>query len=277
MKHIKFIFGNGPQFMQDMVFGSLLAEAEKDNIYLHVDYSQTEHLKRFDKDTKPEELRNIHGKGFTIYRRWNPLNTVLVDDETELFDRVVIGNVWQFNPHEICTSSDLVFIDGIDEPAIRKELVGRGRYYKRELQGDYIGVNPLNYCIPDDLYLGINPAEKNQLMALSPRTTFMNESDYYDDYLYSWFGHTRIKSGSDCLRHYEILANGCIPLFEDIENVHKNTMRWFPKYEVLELRERWKNYTHNAVKFYFDNKPLIDSMFSVAKRCNYTRLAGYIL
>jgi len=58
---------------------------------------------------------------------------------------------------------------------------------------------------------------------------YSNEKDYYDEYRESYFAITKKKSGWDCMRHYEILANGCIPYFIDIENCPKNTMALCPK------------------------------------------------
>jgi hypothetical protein len=58
---------------------------------------------------------------------------------------------------------------------------------------------------------------------------FDNEQSYYDDYATSVFGHTKQKGGWDCLRHYEILANGCIPYFENIENCPTSIMTFLPK------------------------------------------------
>lgn len=56
-----------------------------------------------------------------------------------------------------------------------------------------------------------------------------NEEDYYNEYKKSLFALTIKKFGWDCLRHYEIIANGCIPYFPNIEQCPKNTMAFFPK------------------------------------------------
>jgi hypothetical protein len=41
------------------------------------------------------------------------------------------------------------------------------------------------------------------------------------------------KSGWDCLRHYEIMMNHCIPLFRDLPECPSLTMTHFPRFEVL--------------------------------------------
>ena len=50
---------------------------------------------------------------------------------------------------------------------------------------------------------------------------FSNEFDYYSDLQSSKFGITTKRAGWDCLRHYEIAANGCIPCFRDLNKKPK--------------------------------------------------------
>lgn len=66
---------------------------------------------------------------------------------------------------------------------------------------------------------------------------FSDEASYYNDYKISLFGSTRKKGGWDCLRHYEILANGCIPWFTDLDKCPPQTMMHFPKDIVLEAMQ----------------------------------------
>lgn len=79
-----------------------------------------------------------------------------------------------------------------------------------------------------------NVPEKKQLLApLIPGdlSTYIynNETDYYNSYKESLFGVTFKKAGWDCMRHYEILACGCIPLFTDLDQCPKNILTLFPK------------------------------------------------
>jgi len=64
--------------------------------------------------------------------------------------------------------------------------------------------------------------------------SYDNEEKYYNEYKKSLFALTSKKFGWDCLRHYEIIANGCIPYFPDIEQCPKNTMVLFPK-ELIKI------------------------------------------
>ena len=46
---------------------------------------------------------------------------------------------------------------------------------------------------------------------------FANEAEYYGDLQASKFGITTKKVGWECLRHYEIAANGSVPCFRDLD------------------------------------------------------------
>jgi hypothetical protein len=46
---------------------------------------------------------------------------------------------------------------------------------------------------------------------------FDNEEDYYKDLQISRFGITTKRAGWDCMRHYEIAANGAVPCFRDLD------------------------------------------------------------
>jgi hypothetical protein len=46
---------------------------------------------------------------------------------------------------------------------------------------------------------------------------FETEADYYHDLQVSRFGITTMRAGWDCLRHYEMAANGCLLCFKDLE------------------------------------------------------------
>jgi hypothetical protein len=48
------------------------------------------------------------------------------------------------------------------------------------------------------------------------RYSFVSESDYYEDLKKSRFGITTKRAGWDCLRHYELAANGCVLCFRDL-------------------------------------------------------------
>lgn len=49
------------------------------------------------------------------------------------------------------------------------------------------------------------------------RYAFENEADYYIDLQFSKFGITTKRAGWDCMRHYEIAANGAVICFKDLD------------------------------------------------------------
>jgi len=49
------------------------------------------------------------------------------------------------------------------------------------------------------------------------------------------FAITKKKAGWDCARHYEIIFNHCLPIFENIESCPKNIMTLLPKNLLFEI------------------------------------------
>jgi hypothetical protein len=94
-------------------------------------------------------------------------------------------------------------------------------------------VYPISFSIPESKIVPSVP-EKTKLYGHivpgDPSTyIFSDEASYAKDYQASLFGYTCKKGGWDCLRHYEILANGCIPWFRDLDACPANTMTHYPK------------------------------------------------
>ncbi len=99
-------------------------------------------------------------------------------------------------------------------------------------------VFPIVFSIPEQKIVQEMPEKTQDFAFLIPGKldTYMydSESDYYNDYQRSYFAITCKKGGWDCLRHYEILANGCIPYFLDLDLCDEKTLFNFPKDLILE-------------------------------------------
>jgi hypothetical protein len=125
----------------------------------------------------------------------------------------------------------------------------RGTYFKRELttatvQRRYFlpvpsrlaerlpfakAIRPIAFSIPEEKIVDAPPPKTKPFGAhiVDPEVAgrvgaatshvFERESDYYGDLQASRFGITTKRAGWDCLRHYEIAANGCVPCFRDLE------------------------------------------------------------
>uniref|UniRef100_A0AB39JBT8 Glycosyltransferase n=1 Tax=Florenciella sp. virus SA2 TaxID=3240092 RepID=A0AB39JBT8_9VIRU len=82
---------------------------------------------------------------------------------------------------------------------------------------------------------------------------FNKENDYYNAYKEAKWGFTKKKNGWDCLRHYEIIANGCLPLFENLENCPESIMSNFPKKLLIEAKNKKDTLTDNEYNYYLKN------------------------
>jgi hypothetical protein len=106
-------------------------------------------------------------------------------------------------------------------------------------------VYPIGFSIHSSKITDEIPEKKRLLAPLIPGNTstyiYHTEKDYYDAYKESYFAITHRKAGWDCMRHYEILACGCIPLFPDLEHCPSKTMTHFPKEIVRQTNQIYHN------------------------------------
>tara|TARA_Y100000816_G_scaffold291681_1_gene283863 strand:- start:514 stop:1380 length:867 start_codon:yes stop_codon:yes gene_type:complete len=109
---------------------------------------------------------------------------------------------------------------------------------------------PIGFCIPAEKIIEYVPVKTKELSVIYPTKnhgsfenyTFNEEEEYYKEYQSSIFAITKKKGGWDCLRHYEILANGCIPYFVDIEKCPENTLFRFPREMIKFTNIHYNNY-----------------------------------
>jgi hypothetical protein len=147
-------------------------------------------------------------------------------------------------------------IDGLSFPSINEQIKHKGVYFKRELISDNIkNVYPINFAIPKEkIVTTINSKPLNVLAPLIPdkRTTYIykNEKTYYKQYQDSIFALTYKKIGWDSLRHYEILMNGCIPLFLNIDKCPEQILTNLPKKFLLDI---FNHYSWILNRFYPTN------------------------
>ena len=142
---------------------------------------------------------------------------------------------------------------------------------------------PLSYCIPDEYIVG-DEVLNNKISLIAPlspgdASTYVfgpdQEEDYRKMYQTSLFAHTRKKGGWDCLRHYEILGNGCIPIFKDLQQCPPTTMTTFPKELIMEANVK-------LLPWNFNNKTLYDEywkkiMGHVRENCSASATTNYFM
>jgi hypothetical protein len=127
-------------------------------------------------------------------------------------------------------------------------------------------IYPISYSIPEESFIiPLNHDEKKYDMApLIPgkKDTYIyeNEDDYNSMYANSKYALTTKKGGWDCLRHYEILANGCIPIFDKLILCPFQTLNGFPKKQIIELT---KEYNETGKIINYNEKR--DEIFKIAK------------
>lgn len=90
-------------------------------------------------------------------------------------------------------------------------------------------LHPISFSIPSELIVNSVPSKSCVVSKQDEVYTFDSETEYYKSYAHAYYGLTCKKGGWDCLRHYEILANGCIPFFTGLDAMPKFTMHDFPR------------------------------------------------
>lgn len=109
-------------------------------------------------------------------------------------------------------------------------------------------IHPFSYGIPDELICDTVPPKTETWASIVPgnASTYTfgpgQESEYYKSYQMARFANTRKKGGWDALRHYEILANGSLPVFDGLELCPESSLTTFPKQilkEALPLLLPW--------------------------------------
>ncbi len=100
-------------------------------------------------------------------------------------------------------------------------------------------IYPLAYSIPLEKIKNLNTDKIRTISEMIPgnKKTYIysTEEEYYKQYCESKYAYTMKKSGWDCLRHYEILACNCIPLFKDLDKCPEKILFNFPKQLLMDV------------------------------------------
>ncbi len=209
--------------------------------------------------------KKLWGKGFTtsnLLENYNSIDRtdILKKIKNKFFDLVIFSSIRRsqlYLDEVIKYNNKFIFIDGEDDNIIENKLAQKSVYFKRELVHKSTNIEPINFAIPEKKIIkDITLDSKFLLAPLIPGRLktyiYNNERDYYEMYKKSLFGLTYKKAGWDCLRHYEILMNGCIPIFLDLENCPQNTLRSLPKKKIIFLNKKYEKILsfYNPLKIY---------------------------
>jgi hypothetical protein len=232
---VLFISTNRPDYQADAIFHGFYSLLGKD--FTH----NGSYELMYKSQTSKENLLSTSGRGFTM---WGNIDENLNDNSdleskiiNRYFDLVIYGSSRRcLDYYELVNSSydkqKIIFVDGEDDQMI----YGTNGHplFKRELANVMNGVFPISFAIPSCKIASAIPNKAKKLADYKPSSpgtgyVYTNEEDYYNNYKEALYGLTHKKSGWDCMRHYEILGNCCIPLFPDIHNCPSTTMANFPK------------------------------------------------
>jgi hypothetical protein len=144
-------------------------------------------------------------------------------------------------------------------------------------------VFPLSFCIPDECVVYTIPEKKKLLASLIPGdlSTYKfdkyKEKEYNEMYRESRFAITKMKGGWDCLRHYEILMNGCIPLFENLKECPNYTLTTYPKELNNKAYELFNNWIENEDCIEKYNTLCLQMLEHTRNFCTTSSTAKYFL
>ena len=220
-------------YLTDSIYHGLIRLGH--DVYVN---GEVDHMYRYYQDNS-----NSISNKFTLYRNLEGDPKYIGLDALDLissnfFDKII------FNLYKI---EDLHLIDGQDDQFILDGIQRYGTLWKRELVNDK--ANPISFGLPKEKLIDYTPDKTKLFGTVVPGDLntyiYNDEVSYYQDYASSYYGKTWKKGGWDCLRHYEILANKCVPYFPDIKSCPKNTMVDFPKKLIIEAN-KWslKNKIH---------------------------------
>lgn len=142
-------------------------------------------------------------------------------------------------------------LDKIEEKDILKCVTALDHDEVYNLDANEESIFPLSFCVPDECVVDSIPEKKYLLASLIPGdlSTFKfdkyKEKEYNEMYRESRFAITKMKGGWDCLRHYEILMNGCVPLFENLRECPYYTLTTYPKELNDKAYELFNNWVEN--------------------------------
>lgn len=190
------------------------------------------------------------GKGFTLGGRLADISVDRSDIEAKIknrfFDLIIYGNIHRASPFldlvlDVYPKEKIVFIDGADDKYVITNLLFRGHYFKREITVPVYGVHPIGFSIPEEHICATVPDKKRLFSICDPRDRktyiYKTEQEYYAGYRESYFGVTMQKAGWDSMRHYEIIANGCLPYFLKLNECPVMALTHLPKIELLQCNE----------------------------------------
>ena len=250
---------NNGDYVNDYMNDLLLHGLRQISGHEVIDYPGAWYLYKDESIKRNLKKSSFWGKGFTTSNILNNFNSI---DRTDIlskirnnyFDLVVYGSIRrnnEFMDDVLKYNNHFIVVDGEDDQYIEKKYSNKCIYFKRELNQTIPNIESISFAVPKEKILKNIPKKFEYLLApLIPGKlntyNYDYEDSYYEMYEKSVFALTNKKIGWDCLRHYEILMNGCIPLFINLNDCPKRTMETLPKEKLNDI---YKNY-HQILSYY---------------------------
>ena len=218
----------------------------------------------------PEDIP-LYGKGFTIYRKLDPVlkkrvglhekSAIIEGIKNRSYSKIIWTSIRRCSYYLSSaletgyTNEELIAVDGEDDSFIPMFSSGESitdcmTYYKRELnsEGAFRNAVPISFKFPAShiLISNMHEIKKNRVLATcDPRFkstyVYTSEDAYYGGYQKSLFAVTTKKAGWDCLRHYEILASQCLPIFPGFNTLPASTMVEWDREMQERVNKLWKD------------------------------------
>ena len=246
-------------YMQDLTLHGL-RELYGNNV---VDYPGCWYLYSDEVKKRNFDTNKLWGKGFNLKDSFQDYNLIDREDiktkiKSKYFDLIIFGSIRRssyFFDEVLNSNNKYIFIDGEDDRFVDENYSKKSLYFKRELLEETQNIKPINFSIPKKKIVEkINIKPLNLLSPLIPGKAqtyiYKDEKSYNQMYQNSVFALTYRKGGWDCFRHYEILMNGCIPLFLELDKCPNETLTKFPK-KIL------KNVFNKYEKILFEYNPFV--------------------
>lgn len=238
-------------YQADMLFHGLFKTQDI------VTTSQYHHM--FQEHYTQEQLNQIWGKGFTIYGKLPRAEEKRLYGDYGTITHIIVPMHWTVcgrngvdfirhleNTREMYPNAKIAVVDGWDRVDLGSIWSfckdNKIAYFKRELLEPEEGVFPISFAFPEEMVPNFLSSEGrdfdvaplvpvNQSIDASYMSTYIydTEESYYEMYQRSKFALTSKKGGWETLRHYEIMANGAIPVFVDIKYCPDTILTTMPK------------------------------------------------
>lgn len=169
---------------------------------------------------------------YQIYSYLNPQKTIILDGEDKPNIFPYAGKFWKNPKYWFIKKPHHYF------PYFKREITPKtfqSLYYKLLPETFFHNssqlprnIYPISFGIPDTKIITQIPhktklftehivdEEIQKKLGKKSHYIFTKESEYYQDLQQSQFGITTQRAGWDCLRHYELAANGCILCFKNL-------------------------------------------------------------